>query len=120
MVAYLQQKRTFVLNEIIFISLYIYIYIYIYIFAFNSKYLYSIKSIFILTHKTLLLKKGYQKSYSGYILSFINVQLNALWSEVKNLVCKLDQYLRCDNGICMSWYCVCIITINKFIPRNSS
>ena len=61
MVAYLQQKRTFVLNEIIFISLYIYIYIYIYIFAFNSKYLYSIKSIFVLTHENVTFKKGLSK-----------------------------------------------------------
>ena len=59
MVAYLQEKRTFVLNEIIFI--YLYIYIYIYIFAFNSKYLYSIKSIFILTHENVILKKGLSK-----------------------------------------------------------
>ena len=56
MVAYLQQKRTFVLNEIIFIYLHIYIFIFTYILAFNSKYLYSIKSIFILTHDNIFLK----------------------------------------------------------------
>ena len=40
---------------------------------------------------------GYQKSHSGYSLSFTNVQLNL---KIRNLACKLDQFPGYDDEIC--------------------
>ena len=44
---------------------------------------------------------GYQIYYSGYsgFLSFTNVQLTVLWFQIRNLVCKLDQYPGYDDEI---------------------
>ena len=42
---------------------------------------------------------GYQKSNSGYSLSFTNVQLNL---KIRNLACKLDQFPGYDDEICAS------------------
>ena len=43
----------------------------------------------------------YQIYYSGYsgFLSFTNVQLTVLWFQIRNLVCKLDQYPGYDDEI---------------------
>ena len=84
------------------------------IFIFNKKY------FCCNTQRTLLLIKGYQKSYSRYLLSFNNVQLTAQWFKIRNLVCILDQYPGYDDGIWISWSCVCNITLNNLIFRTSS
>ena len=46
---------------------------------------------------------GYQIYYSWYILSFTNVQLTVSWFQIKNLVCKLDQYWGYDDEIYLGY-----------------
>ena len=77
------------------------------------------KSILILTQESIILNKGLLNIFSGYFSSFTNVQLTAQWFQVGNLFNKLDQYPRCDDRICMSWHCVCDITMKNLIPCHS-
>ena len=41
------------------------------------------------------------KTYARYFLSFNNVKLTVQWLQIRNLVCKLDQYPGYDDGICV-------------------
>ena len=106
MVAYLQQKCIFMFNAFKFNEKKL---------TFNKIYLYSIKYIciqwktfslytfifmLIKNHtRTLFQIMGYEKSHSGYSLSFTNVQLNL---KIRNLACKLDQFPGYDHEICVS------------------
>ena len=51
------------------------------------------------SHESIISIMGYQKSHSGYSLSFTNVQLNL---KIRNLACKLDQFPGYDDEICAS------------------